>query len=153
MTTAMLYVVRGAIGLRKIGQTMDTQKRIWALQSWNVLNDPGPMVLEHVAACPADLLVPAERHAHTLVWDKRIRTDWFDVDMDAARAAVDEAARVAEAGGPFRIPPPPPIKRTTLFMPMDLYDAVVDYRFEQRCQSVNDAILDLVRAGLDASRA
>lgn len=147
-----LYVIRGSRGLRKIGTTTDPQKRIWALQSWNVLGDPGPMVLEHTAECLAELIVPAERHAHTLVWDRRVRSEWFDVDFETARAAVNDAVQVACAGGPFRTPPPPETKRTTMSMPTDLFDEVTEYRFDQRCRSFNDAVLELIRVGIAAKR-
>lgn len=45
------------------------------------------------------------------------------------------------------------IKRTTLQMPKDLAEEVSDWRFEARLPHWNDAVLELVRAGLETKRA
>lgn len=45
------------------------------------------------------------------------------------------------------------IKRTTLQMPKDLAEQVSDWRFEARLPHWNDAVLELVRIGLEAKRS
>jgi hypothetical protein len=45
------------------------------------------------------------------------------------------------------------IKRTTLQMPVDLAEQVSDWRFEARLDHWNDAVVELVRVGLEAKRA
>lgn len=44
------------------------------------------------------------------------------------------------------------IKRTTLQMPLDLVEEVSDWRFEARLPHWNDAVLELVRIGLETKR-
>jgi hypothetical protein len=44
------------------------------------------------------------------------------------------------------------IKRTTLQMPVDLAEQVSDWRFEARLPHWNDAVLELVRIGLETKR-
>ena len=44
------------------------------------------------------------------------------------------------------------IKRTTLQMPLDLVEEVSDWRFEARLPHWNDAVLELVRIGLQTKR-
>jgi len=60
------------------------------------------------------------------------------------------ALAAAEAVRQIVLDCPDVIKRTTVIWPADLFDAVTEYRFEQRHQSFSDAALDLIRAGLDA---
>lgn len=45
------------------------------------------------------------------------------------------------------------IKRTTLQMPKDLAEQVSDWRHEARLDHWNDAVLELVRIGLEKTRA
>jgi hypothetical protein len=44
------------------------------------------------------------------------------------------------------------IKRTTLQMPIDLAEKVSDWRHEARLAHWNDAVVELVRIGLEAKR-
>lgn len=45
------------------------------------------------------------------------------------------------------------IKRTTLQIPLDLAEQVSDWRHEARLDHWNDAVLELVRIGLEAKRS
>lgn len=68
-------------------------------------------------------------------------------DAERRALAAAEAARQKVLDGPDLI------KLTTLLIREDLFEAVTEYRFVQRHNSFNDAILDLIRTGLAASRA
>lgn len=97
---AYLYVIRAPGGARKVGYSRDPETRRRSLSTTGYV-----CTLEHFAECPDGLTRAAEKHAHALLWDGHLQSEWFAADPDAARAAVDAAIAAALAGEPMRRPP------------------------------------------------
>jgi hypothetical protein len=85
-----IYVIaeKGAPdGLVKIGFSSNTSRRLKELQ----LTSLRELTIEYKAEVAEEHVQDAERIAHTLLADKHIRSEWFDVAVDEAIAAVNAA--------------------------------------------------------------
>jgi hypothetical protein len=102
MTSYLYVVLRPSDGARKVGQSINPVSRLTFI-NWV---EGGGCRLEHAVECPTDHINDAEKHAHALLWDARIKGEWFAVKQETARAAVDAAIAVAVAGEPPQRPPP-----------------------------------------------
>jgi hypothetical protein len=144
-----LYVIRRDDGVRKLGRSHNPQARMAQLYHAVSRDLADGLAVEYQIECPAGLIAKAETYAHSLMRKWRVEGEWFRIDAVMAQQAVDTAATLAVQDGGF---PAPDIKRTTLMIQKDLFEDVTEYRFVQRHNSFNDAILDLIRVGLEASR-
>jgi len=155
MNPPVLYVIRAPSGARKIGQSIHAPMRLTQLKTYNAIKEYGDLVIEYELPCPPNYLTAGERHAHALVWDHRIKGEWFTIDAEQARSAVDAAVAAAQAGGPFIKPKRKreTMKRSSLAIPISLYQLAEDYRFESRHRNMNDALLDLIETGLAAVKS
>jgi hypothetical protein len=115
--TGYLYVVlRPSDGARKVGQSINPAARLIGINNEQAMR----CSIEYQAECPVDSIDAAEGHAHALLWDGALGREWFAVDQEAARAAVDAAIAAALADGPMLKPPKPTVKYERLEMRVDL---------------------------------
>ena len=102
-----LYVIGAEDGPLKIGISTDVGGRLAALQS----HSPHALVAHHQAQ-PGDARL-VERVAHQLLAAKRVRGEWFDVSIDDAVAAINQAIALVESGDLSLLRPPGADKMTT----------------------------------------
>jgi hypothetical protein len=93
-----IYVLRHRNGA-KVGYSCWPETRCR-----QVSEDVGPCVLEYAAQCWIIKLRCAEKHAHALLWDKRLGNEWFDVDANTARRAVIAGITAARYGEELWVP-------------------------------------------------
>lgn len=93
-----VYIVSRLGGPRKIGIAADPVKRLVGLQT----GSPEPLALEyqatassseHAWASSKKLAFVVECGAHSRLRDRHISGEWFNVSLDEALAALDQAAR------------------------------------------------------------
>jgi hypothetical protein len=75
----------------KIGKATDVKARLSAIQSSN----PTPCVLVHSRRIVYELVLGAERAAHTRLQDKRVSGEWFRCTKRQAIRAIDAGCREA----------------------------------------------------------
>lgn len=110
--TGYLYVVlRPSDGARKVGQSINPAARLLGINTEQSMR----CSVEYQAECSEHHIDAAEKHAHALLWDSTLGREWFAVDQDAARAAVDAAIAAARADAPMLKPPKPSNAKTSRF--------------------------------------
>lgn len=90
-----VYVIGPSVGLQKIGFSSAPDNRCRKLQSTR----SGKLKCWHRVAVPPEMARTAEQYAHALLAEDRVHGEWFDVSIDAAIAAVDQAISAVLAGG------------------------------------------------------
>lgn len=95
-----LYVIRSASGPVKVGHSEKPHLRVSHLQAATLEH----LTLEYVHPVFYPTRMFAEKYAHELLWQRRIRGEWFDVEVDQAVAAIRLAVKGTDAG---RLPPGP----------------------------------------------
>jgi hypothetical protein len=96
-----LYVIRAPSGRRKIGLTVNLEQRLKKLGQSSSICEFGEFVCEFSVECDAAKVNAVEAHAHALLWDRRIRGEWFWVDLDTAREAIAAAQIASDTGAPM----------------------------------------------------
>jgi hypothetical protein len=145
MKVGYVYVVRSPSGNRKIGQTRNVRRRLADIKRENALRERGDFVVEHFRECSAILATAIETHAHALVWVNRIKGDWFDIDFESAKKAVDRAIHVAETDRKFLST----LKLTSgwVSFPACAYAKLEEYRVANHYPTIADAVRELIRLG------
>lgn len=106
--TGYLYVVlRPSDGARKVGQSVNPAARLLGINTEQSMR----CSVEYQAECSEHQIDAAEKHAHALLWDSTLGREWFAVDQDAARAAVDAAIAAARDDAPMLKPPRPSARK------------------------------------------
>lgn len=82
----------------KVGQSVDPEKRAVGLGRGTA----SKVVVLGARQCHFHDRLFAERYAHALLWPRRVRGEWFDVEPEQALAAIRIAVAQVEAG---RLPP------------------------------------------------
>lgn len=86
----------------KVGLTGDCpHRRLKILQ----IGNSEVLLLRDFIEVPVALLAHAEHRSHQTLWDFRVHGEWFNVDLDTARAAILEAVAFLEKNPPPRKPP------------------------------------------------
>jgi hypothetical protein len=142
-----LYVIRTADGVRKLGRSRDPLQRMNQLHREVPTDSRDGLTLEHQVECPAEHIARAETYAQYLVRDWLYKGEWFQVDADTARQAVDAAAAIAARGGDFPIPKP---VRMCVLMTTSMRDEIKEWRFSHYVETEGEAIRQLLRLGLAA---
>lgn len=93
-----LYVIRSPSGRRKIGYTVNLPQRMRMLELSSSLHEHGEFTCEFTADCDAARMKVVEAHAHAMLWHRRIKGEWFWIDLDMARDAIAAAQAAAETG-------------------------------------------------------
>jgi hypothetical protein len=88
---AYVYVIGTSAGPKKVGVAEDITQRLTRLQTGN----PAPLKCYHSRSVPKCIAAQVERAAHKLLSTKRVSGEWFDVELDEAKVAIDLA--IAEA--------------------------------------------------------
>lgn len=118
MTSKSVYVIADGDGRRKIGFSQNAQTRLAQLQA----AAGGQLLLERHFVCGINQAGAVERLAHQLLAEKRLTGEWFDVTLEEAVAAIEEAIATVEAGG----------FRTRLTEPGHMSDLGVRWTEEER---------------------
>jgi hypothetical protein len=94
-----LYVIRASRGLRKVGYSVDVEGRRYKLSRNNCIHDYGHgMEIEWTYPHDPTTIAAIEAHAHAVLWDWRVKGEWFNVSLDAAMDAVADALHASGAG-------------------------------------------------------
>jgi hypothetical protein len=94
-----VYVMRSENGLVKIGRSRNPEKRRKALQATSGF----PVELIH--HWPSEAPSTVERAAHLLLSEHRKAGEWFDVSVEDAVAAIENAVQqLHECGGSMKFP-------------------------------------------------
>ncbi len=144
-----LYVIRTPSGLRKIGYSTSPKRRAVELGAHNTIGERGAFTLEYERECPAPVK-DAESHAHAVVQDALVKYEYFAIDLETARAAVDAAidAMPLPTGEPEA---QERMVKITIRCSPELADAVNDWRRRQTpIPSTSDALRALADIGLSA---
>lgn len=141
-----LYVIRRE-DVRKLGRSRNPQQRLEQLHREGPRGVAGDLVLEHQVECPAEHVAKAETYAHRLIREWRYDGEWFQVDADTARQAVDAAAAIATQGGDF---PKEKISRINVLMEPELRAQIREWRFNHYIDTEGEAIRQLLRLALHA---
>lgn len=142
-----LYVISRLDGVRKLGRSGNPQARASQLYREVPREVADSLAVEYQAECPADLIAKAETHAQHLLREWRYQGEWFEVDADTARQAVDAAAAIAAQGGPF---PVPKVERMNILVPPEMRAAIREWRFSHYIDTEGEAIRQLLRLALEA---
>lgn len=106
--TVYLYVIRRSDGARKVGYSARPKVRCAS-----IANSLGMVcTLEHKAKCPD--AEAAEGHAHALLMAKRLKDEWFSVELGEAMDAVAAGVAAVAAGNPT--PRPPRFRANTIML-------------------------------------
>jgi hypothetical protein len=89
-----LYVIGSDTGPQKIGVSANVARRLAVLQT----HSPHALTAHHQAQPASDARL-VERVAHALLAAKRLRGEWFDVSVEDAIAAIDQAIALVDSGG------------------------------------------------------
>lgn len=93
MTTSHVYIISSGPYL-KIGKANNVEGRRREIQCGN----PMECKIEHVVPVPASAARYAESLVHAALADYRHMGEWFHIEVDAARAAVEKACAEARQG-------------------------------------------------------
>lgn len=93
-----IYVIGAEDGPMKVGLSRKPLTRLAQLR----VHCPDELLLHYDLKVPALDASTVEKYAHALLWQKRVRGEWFDVPTSAAIKAVDLGAVGVAAG---RLPP------------------------------------------------
>ena len=139
MSARSLYVIGGETGPLKIGISGDVAQRVATLQY-----DVSPTLRAHHQVRPTGDARLVERVAHQLLAAKRLRGEWFDVSIEEAIAAVEQAIALVDAGDLSLAPDPDPnIRATTIKLPVAVLTALKSMAVERRVPT-NDLMVEAI---------
>lgn len=142
-----LYVIRRGDAVRKVGRSCDPSQRLHQIYREGPKDISASLVLEYQVECAAEHVAKAETYAHCLLRDWRYEGEWFEIDADAAREAVDAAAAIAAQGGQF---PKPKVERLQICMTPSMREAIKHWRHRHFIDTEMEAVRQLIRLGLQA---
>lgn len=108
-TSTNVYVISGGPKLHKIGVARNVDARLRVLQSASTAN----LKATHAEPVHAQDGFVVENRAHRLLASRRVRGEWFEVESETAKLAVEAALRTLMRGEPMRDEPQVVNRRNT----------------------------------------
>lgn len=93
-----LYVIRSPRGLRKIGYSINVEQRMAGMRSNNCIHDRGEMICESADFYDPATVAGIEGHVHAILWNWRVKGEWFAVPLEMALDAIADAVSAHAAG-------------------------------------------------------
>lgn len=140
-----LYVIRRSDGVRKVGRSRDPHQRMAQIYREVPHEFRDALELEYQAELLADHIAKAETYAQSLLREWRYEGEWFQVDADTARRAVDAAAAISSQGGEF---PKVKVERLNILIDPAMRNAIREWRFSHYIDTEGEAIRQLLRIAL-----